>query len=158
MGWRFRRSLKIMPGVHLNISKRGVSSLSLGGRGATLNLGKRGVRQNSRNSRDGTLLDNPLQARRFASFARGGRSDNRAIGSRTGVEPIWHYAEIGKFIKNGSEGFRLSGRRRHIRLVAYPSRTFWLAGAGGSCNWVCSPVTQDARSGRGSSVSGARAR
>lgn len=45
MGWRFRRSLKIMPGVHLNISKRGVSSLSLGGRGATLNLGKRGVRQ-----------------------------------------------------------------------------------------------------------------
>jgi hypothetical protein len=45
MAWRFRRSIKIIPGFRLNISKRGVSSISVGGRGATLNVGKRGVRQ-----------------------------------------------------------------------------------------------------------------
>jgi hypothetical protein len=45
MGWRFRRSLKIAPGLHLNIGKRGISSLSVGGRGARLTFGKYGVRQ-----------------------------------------------------------------------------------------------------------------
>jgi len=45
MGWRFRRSFRIIPGLRLNISKRGLSSLSIGGPGATLNVGRRGVRQ-----------------------------------------------------------------------------------------------------------------
>ena len=40
---RFRKSLKIMPGVRINLSKSGVST-SLGGRGATVNVSKRGVR------------------------------------------------------------------------------------------------------------------
>jgi hypothetical protein len=43
MGWRFRRSFRIAPGIRLNMGKRGFTSLSVGGRGATLNLGKRGV-------------------------------------------------------------------------------------------------------------------
>lgn len=43
MGFRFRKIIKIAPGVKLNISKSGVST-SLGGRGATLNLGAKGVR------------------------------------------------------------------------------------------------------------------
>ena len=43
MGWRFRKSIKIMPGVRINLSKTGVST-SLGGRGATVNVSKRGVR------------------------------------------------------------------------------------------------------------------
>jgi hypothetical protein len=43
MGFRFRRSLKLMPGVRLNISRSGFST-SLGGKGATLNIGKRGTR------------------------------------------------------------------------------------------------------------------
>lgn len=42
MGFRFKKIIKIAPGVKLNISKSGIST-SLGGRGATLNLGKRGV-------------------------------------------------------------------------------------------------------------------
>jgi hypothetical protein len=41
MGWRFRRTIKLLPGVHLNISKSGVS-LSLGGPGATINLNREG--------------------------------------------------------------------------------------------------------------------
>lgn len=32
MGFRFRRSLKIFPGIRLNLSKRGFSSITLGGR------------------------------------------------------------------------------------------------------------------------------
>jgi Protein of unknown function (DUF4236)/Bacterial SH3 domain len=43
MGWRFRRSFRIVPGIRLNLGKSGFTSLSVGGRGATLNLGKRGV-------------------------------------------------------------------------------------------------------------------
>jgi hypothetical protein len=45
MGWRFRRSLRILPGLRVNISKRGFSSLSIGRRGLTLNMGRRGVRE-----------------------------------------------------------------------------------------------------------------
>lgn len=41
MGWRFRRRKKLLPGVTLNVGKRG-GSLSLGRRGASLNVGRRG--------------------------------------------------------------------------------------------------------------------
>lgn len=40
---RFRKSVKVMPGVRLNFSKSSVST-SIGGRGGTVNLSKRGVR------------------------------------------------------------------------------------------------------------------
>lgn len=43
MGFRFRKSVKLMPGVRLNIGKTGISA-SVGGKGATVNVGKRGVR------------------------------------------------------------------------------------------------------------------
>lgn len=43
MGFRFRRSIKLLPGVRLNVSTRGVST-SLGGRGATVNIGRKGAR------------------------------------------------------------------------------------------------------------------
>src|SRR6266545_4747259 len=43
MPFRFRKSIKILPGVKLNLSKSGIST-SLGKRGASINIGKRGVR------------------------------------------------------------------------------------------------------------------
>lgn len=43
MGLRFRRSIKVLPGVRINLGKKG-ASLSVGGRGGTLNVGKHGVR------------------------------------------------------------------------------------------------------------------
>jgi hypothetical protein len=43
MAFRFRRRIKIAPGLNINLGKRG-ASLSIGGRGATLNIGKKGVR------------------------------------------------------------------------------------------------------------------
>lgn len=43
MGFRFKKSIRIFPGVRLNISKSGIS-VSLGVPGATVNLGKTGAR------------------------------------------------------------------------------------------------------------------
>jgi len=43
MGFRFRRSLKLFPGLKINFSKSG-PSLSVGGRGHTLNVSIRGAR------------------------------------------------------------------------------------------------------------------
>jgi hypothetical protein len=43
MGLRFRRSVKLMPGIRVNFSGSG-ASLSLGGRGATINVSSRGTR------------------------------------------------------------------------------------------------------------------
>ena len=45
MGLRFRRTITILPGVRLNLSKSGVS-LSLGPRGASVNIGGRGTYAN----------------------------------------------------------------------------------------------------------------
>lgn len=44
MGLNFRKSLKIAPGVKVNITKKGVSSLSVGKNGARVNIGKKGVK------------------------------------------------------------------------------------------------------------------
>jgi hypothetical protein len=42
MGFRFQRRKKVLPGLSLNVGKRG-GSLSFGRRGAKLNVGRRGV-------------------------------------------------------------------------------------------------------------------
>jgi hypothetical protein len=44
MGWRFRRSVKILPGVRLNFSNSGVST-TLGGSPLSVNIGKRGIKR-----------------------------------------------------------------------------------------------------------------
>jgi len=43
MGFRFRRRIRLLPGVRINLSKSGVST-SIGGRGAWLTFGRRGTR------------------------------------------------------------------------------------------------------------------
>lgn len=43
MGFRFGKSIKLFPGVRLNLSKSGISA-SVGRPGATVNIGRRGVR------------------------------------------------------------------------------------------------------------------
>jgi len=42
MSWRFQRRKKLLPGLTLNLGKRG-GSLSAGRRGAKLNVGRRGA-------------------------------------------------------------------------------------------------------------------
>ena len=44
MGWRFRKSVKILPGVRLNFGKGGLTSTTLGGRWLKTNVSGRGVR------------------------------------------------------------------------------------------------------------------
>lgn len=43
MGFRFRRSIRLAPGLRLNLSRSGIST-SFGGRGLTLNFGEKGAR------------------------------------------------------------------------------------------------------------------
>ena len=42
MGWRFQKRKKLIPGITLNVGKRG-ASVSAGPRGAKVNAGTRGV-------------------------------------------------------------------------------------------------------------------
>src|SRR4051812_20177231 len=42
MGWRFRKSFTVVPGLRLNLSKSGLSA-SIGGAPFTLNVGPRGL-------------------------------------------------------------------------------------------------------------------
>lgn len=46
MAWSYRKRIKIVPGVHLNFSKRGIST-SIGVRGASLNFSSSGTRLNT---------------------------------------------------------------------------------------------------------------
>ena len=46
MGWRYRKRIKIAPGIHLNFSKRGVST-TIGPRGASVNIGPNGTYVNT---------------------------------------------------------------------------------------------------------------
>jgi hypothetical protein len=43
MGFNFRRSIRLAPGLRINFGKRG-TSVSLGGRGVTTNINKKGYR------------------------------------------------------------------------------------------------------------------
>lgn len=43
MGLRFRKKIKLLPGLSLNLSKSGIST-SVGGKGATVNISSNGVR------------------------------------------------------------------------------------------------------------------
>ena len=45
MGFRFRRSIRLAPGIRLNLSSRGLSA-SVGPRGASINVGPRGTYAN----------------------------------------------------------------------------------------------------------------
>jgi hypothetical protein len=43
MGFRFRKRIRIAPGIRINLNKR-IPSLSVGGDGLTMNVGKRGTK------------------------------------------------------------------------------------------------------------------
>ena len=55
MGFNFRKSFKIAPGVRLNVGKKGISSVSVGGKGARVSVGKREREQQSQHQ----VLDCP---------------------------------------------------------------------------------------------------
>lgn len=47
MGFRFQKRIKIAPGVRLNISKKGLSSVTVGRNGANVTVGRNGARANA---------------------------------------------------------------------------------------------------------------
>lgn len=61
MGWRFRRGVRLLPGVRLNVSKRGISSVSIGRRGLTLNVSRRGTRETIGLPGTGLSYSTPIQ-------------------------------------------------------------------------------------------------
>jgi len=66
MGLRFRKVLKIAPGLWINLSKSG-GSLSVGGKGATLNIGRDGVRSTLGVPGSGLSYSDRISLRRGAS-------------------------------------------------------------------------------------------
>jgi hypothetical protein len=42
MSFRFKKSIKILPGIKLNISKNGLNSVTIGKPGASVNISKKG--------------------------------------------------------------------------------------------------------------------
>lgn len=46
MAWKFRKRIKIIPGIHLNISRKGIST-TIGVRGASINIGPNGTYLNT---------------------------------------------------------------------------------------------------------------
>jgi hypothetical protein len=47
MGFSYRKRVKLMPGVHLNISQKGINT-TIGKRGASVNFSSRGTRVNNK--------------------------------------------------------------------------------------------------------------
>lgn len=79
MGFRFRKSISLFPGVRLNLSKGGIST-SIGRPGATINVGKRGVRGTVGLPGSGLSYSDMLFSRRRRSQA-----DDAYDGSTDGV-------------------------------------------------------------------------
>jgi len=46
MGWRFRKTIKLAPGLKINVGKTGITSATIGKRGASINIGKKGTYAN----------------------------------------------------------------------------------------------------------------
>lgn len=88
VGFRFRRSMKLLPGIRLNFSKSGIST-SLGGRGASINFGPKGIRKTvglpgsgmsySTFSSHGSNLDEPSDTA-SSSTAPQGSTSGRGCG------------------------------------------------------------------------------
>lgn len=81
MGFRFQRRIEIIPGVTLNVGKRGVST-SIGRRGAHITFGQNGVRTTAGIPGTGisyTSLSKPSQA------PEAGSRDAEALGPMSGV-------------------------------------------------------------------------
>lgn len=82
MGWRYRKYIKIAPGVKLNISKSGVST-TIGGKGASVNIGKNGAYLNT--SISGTGL-----YRRDKLYSSKGKNKNKWHSNRSFGNYIIH--------------------------------------------------------------------
>ena len=69
MSIRFRRRIRILPGIYINLSKSGVST-TIGPRGAKINIGKQGVFLNT------GIPGTGIYSREKLNNLTGGKNDN----------------------------------------------------------------------------------
>lgn len=74
MAWRFRKTVRLLPGLRLNLSRGGVST-SIGGPGASLNLGKQGTR---------ATVGLPGSGVSYSTLVGGGTGRSPSDGEQTG--------------------------------------------------------------------------
>jgi hypothetical protein len=104
MGWRFRRSIKILPGVRWNFGKRS-SSLSVGGRGYHVTVGPRGVRR---------TIGLPGTGLSYTTYSRRKPTTAADIGARTTAS---HSASVAtRVVAPSAEDLA----RFHLERALYP--------------------------------------
>jgi len=81
MAFRFRKSIKIAPGVRLNVGKTG-GSFTVGKRGATVNFGKRGIHGNV--GIPGTGLSYRSKIADISSVSQNRKSPDRVSSAKAG--------------------------------------------------------------------------
>lgn len=98
MGIRFRRRIRLAPGVHLNLSGSGVS-LSAGPRGASITVGKNGVYRNI------GIPGTGLYSREKIGTGRGRRTKSAAVSEHTLSVPVSvEIAEGGELLFKDGDG------------------------------------------------------
>lgn len=85
MSFRFRRSVRLAPGVRLNFSKSG-TSLSVGGRGATMNFSSRGTRTTLGIPGTGLSWSQTTSRRSTEAALRRAEKEARVQAARAAVE------------------------------------------------------------------------
>ena len=79
MGFNFRKSFKIAPGIRLNVGKKGISSLSAGPKGAKVSIGKKGTR---------TTVSAPgtgLSYSQYSPYKKDSITDKKDTPSKVGI-------------------------------------------------------------------------
>ena len=61
MGFRFRRRIRVLPGVSVNVGKSGFTCLSAGIRGFTVNFGRKGTRTTTSLPGTGMSYQSPVR-------------------------------------------------------------------------------------------------
>lgn len=95
MGLNFRKSFKVAPGVRLNVGKKGISSVSVGGKGARVSVSKKGTR---------TTVSAPGTGLSYSTFkphknkAQKQVQTNNLMSSTNASEPDWVVMGIVGFI------------------------------------------------------------
>lgn len=96
MGWRYKRSVKLLSGLRMNVGSRGVTSFSVGGCGVTVNLSKRGTK--STYSLPGTGISYQTQTTRPHTVKPSvliSRPVAQVSGPQTSGRPWKPYAMVG---------------------------------------------------------------
>lgn len=83
MGFNFRKSLKIVPSVRINVTKKGVSSLSVGKNGARVNIGKKGTKTTVGIPGSGLSYSKNSSYNRPPSLPSQNTNDEKSIGFGT---------------------------------------------------------------------------